>query len=70
MVEQYANQCKDLINPLLIVDDFINDREQALYMLRGLEANYNSLMTNITNKKFVLGLDEFFTKMKTYEHQL
>lgn len=69
-MEQYVAQCKDLIDLFLVTSEILNDWEQALYVLRDLDANYSSLMTHITNKKHVLGLDELFTKLMTHECQI
>lgn len=45
-------------------------KKQALYILGGLNLTYTSAITNITNKKRVIGLDELFTSMKTLERKI
>lgn len=40
-----------------------------LHDLGGLDSNYSSLMSNITSKKRIFGLDELFTLMRTHDRQ-
>lgn len=68
--DQYINKCKDLVDLLFYVGETLRDKEEALYVLGGKGVNYTSLVTNITNKKHILGLDGLFTCMKTHERKI
>lgn len=68
-MEKYICKAKDLIDHILVVGDHLNDHEKMLYILEGFDSNYVSLITNITSKKRVLGLDEVFTRLITHERQ-
>lgn len=66
-MEQYISHSKDLIDHVQAVSDSPSDREQMLYVLGGLDGHYESTVTIVTNKKEVLTLDEFFTRMRTHD---
>lgn len=68
-MEQYGGNGKDLIDYILAIDDKLNDIEQIIYVLGGLDINYTSLVTSITSKKIVISLDEVFTRMSMHERQ-
>lgn len=50
-MDQYISKHMDLVDFLLPTGETLFDREQALYVIGGLDVNYTSLITNITNKK-------------------
>lgn len=69
-METNINTIRELINHLIARDEMISTREQVIYVLVGLDLEYTSLITNITNKKHLRSLDEVLSRMRTYEQQL
>lgn len=68
-MEQYINHSKDVIDHLLGGRDNINTQYHMIYVLKGLDGNYSSLVTTVTKKR-VLNLDKYFTKTRTLEKQI
>lgn len=65
--EQCISTIKDLINYLLVVEYSISEKEQMLYVLGRLDAQYASLVTNSIEKKWILGMDELFTLLRVHD---
>lgn len=57
-MEKYISNSKDLIDHLFASGDALSDKKHMLYVLGGLDTNYTSLVTYITNKKIILTLNE------------
>lgn len=68
-IEQYISVAKDLKDYILAAGDKINDREQILYVLEGVDFNYTSLITTITNMKRILPPNKVFPRMRMHERQ-
>lgn len=49
-MENYINYCRDLINHLIAVGDTISEKEQIMYVIGDLDANYNSLIITVSDK--------------------
>lgn len=62
-MENYIGTTKNLINHIMVVGDEISDCEKVLYILGGLDFQYSSLITNITQKKCKPSLDEVFNAL-------
>lgn len=65
-MESYISIEKNLIDHIIATGDNISDIEQILYILRGLGVYYNSIVTNLTQKKWVSSLDEVFNKLRIH----
>lgn len=68
-MEQCISLEKKLVDHILEFVDIISNREHMLYVFEGLDSNYISLITNITNKKQILSLNDIFTCLRMHERQ-
>lgn len=68
-MKKYIDNSKDLIDYLLVSSDALSDKEYILYVFDGLDTNYTSLITHITNKKKILTLDELYARIRMHEKQ-
>lgn len=69
-MNEYINQAKDIFNLLLAAADPISLREQVIYLVSGLNFDYNSLITTLTYKKKMPTLEEVFIMMRVHEQQV
>lgn len=62
-----AVEKKDFLNHLSITGEQISLREQIMYLVNRLNFDYKSLIINLTYKKKMSTLEEFFTMMHVHE---
>lgn len=66
-MDEYISKAKDLFNTLFVIGNNIIIREKIMYLLDGLNSDYNALVTKLTSKKNMSPLEEVFTMMKIHE---
>lgn len=66
-MDEYISKAKDLFNTLFVIENNIIICEKIMYLLDGLNSDYNALVTKLTSKKNMSPLEEVFTMMKIHE---
>lgn len=66
MVE-YFNKIKMLVDTLASIGHPVQDEEVATYILTGLDADYDALVTSITTRPDPISLDDLYAHLVNYD---
>ncbi|KAK3188487.1 hypothetical protein Dsin_028048 [Dipteronia sinensis] len=69
-IQKYINKVKGLTDSLAALGEPVPEAKQVRFFLRGLEPEYDSFVTSITNRSDQPSLEEVHSLLMTHENQI
>ena len=69
-MSEYILKIKSIADNLIAIGETISPQDQVLYVLGGLGADYNSLVTSVTTRGDFPSIDELYSQLMTFENRL